>query len=296
MRNELYSSTTKNPVLTPSQDFFPSTNYENGKKSKAKAPWYRIQEPIVRECLAEVLGTFVMMTMINGVVAQVVLGQGKNGDYTHISIGCGLAVTFGIHASGGVSGAHLNPAVSFALCAHGLMPWRKWPLYMASQMVGAFLGALFVFIIYVPALNSFDPARTWNKTGGIFATYPQSYENHGSAFVCEMLGTFMLMLTIMSVDDPKNMPTNSIMKPITVGAIVVAIGMCFGMPTGYALNPARDFAPRFFTYIAGWGSDVFIGANYYFWVPMVAPLVGGTLGVACYRALISSHHDDDDEE
>ncbi|OQR95493.1 aquaporin [Achlya hypogyna] len=291
MRAETYSSSGENAAT----NYLPVTNADK-KQVGSKRPWYRVRDPLWRECIAEVLGTFVMMAFINGVVAQVVLGEGKNGDYTHISIGCGLAVTFGIHAAGGVSGAHLNPSVSFALCVYGIMPWRKWPFYMVSQMIGAFLGALFVFIIYLPAINHYDADRLWNKTGGIFATYPQSFEHHGSAFVCEMLGTFMLLLTIMSVDDNKNMPTNSIMKPLTVGAIVVAIGMSFGMPTGYALNPARDFAPRFFTYVAGWGSEVFSGANHYFWIPMVAPMVGATLGAGCYKAFLSNHHDDEDDE
>ncbi|KDO19748.1 hypothetical protein SPRG_22346 [Saprolegnia parasitica CBS 223.65] len=198
MRAETYSSSGENaqPATT---NYLPVTSFDT-KKPVSKRPWYRVRDPLLRECIAEVLGTFVMMAFINGVVAQVVLGEGKNGDYTHISIGCGLAVTFGIHAAGGVSGAHLNPSVSFALCVYGIMPWRKWPFYMLSQMLGAFLGALFVFIIYLPAINVYDGDRVWNKTGGIFATYPQSYENHGSAFVCEMLGTFMLLLTIMSME------------------------------------------------------------------------------------------------
>jgi len=230
------------------------------------------------------------------VIVLVVLGGGKFGDYTHISIGLGLAFTFGIHISGGVSGGHLNPAVSIALCVYGLMPWFKLPFYIASQMIGAFFGALFVFVIYLPALDSFDPDRTWNKTGGIFATYPQSYEHHASAFLCEMLGTFMLLLAVMSFDDNKNMPTNTIMKPITVGALITGIGMSFGMPTGYALNPARDFAPRLLTLMAGWGPEVFSGANYYFWIPMVAPVIGGVLGAGAYRAFLSNHHHENDNE
>ncbi|KDO25179.1 hypothetical protein SPRG_09454 [Saprolegnia parasitica CBS 223.65] len=252
--------------------------------------WYETHYQLRHECLAELLGTFVLMAFINGVIAQVKLGDGAFGDWTQICIGCGLGVTFGIHASGGISGGHINPAVSFALCVHGLMPWRKLPFYVVSQMVGAFLGALFVYVIYLPSLDFHDAGRTWNKTGGIFATYPQSYEHHLSAFVTEMLGTAMLLLTIMSVEDPRNMPTSPVLKPITVGAAITAIGFSFGMPTGFALNPARDFAPRLFTYLAGWGPEVFTGANYYFWIPLIAPLVGGALGAGCYKVVIINYH------
>ncbi|CAK4086843.1 unnamed protein product [Aphanomyces euteiches] len=276
-------------------DYKPMDNVrENGKGEKVY-PWWRIRSHFARECLAEVAGTFIMLLFIDGVVAQVVLGENKKGDYTHISIGCGLAVMLGIHASGGVSGAHLNPAISIALAVYGRFPWKKVPFYILSQMVGAFLGALFVFIVYYPAFNTFDPERTVAKSAGIFATYPMSWEYQGSAFVCEMLGTALLMFTIFSVDDPTNMPTNPIMKPITVGLIVVMIGMSFGMPTGYALNPARDLGPRIFTAIAGWGSAVFTADNHYFWIPICAPIVGAILGGGAYIAIISNHHDEEDD-
>ncbi|RHY04318.1 hypothetical protein DYB25_010063 [Aphanomyces astaci] len=280
-------------------DYKPMTNLSivvsDNSSPREIYPWWRIRSHYVRECLAEVAGTFIMMVFINGVVAQVVLGEGKNGDYTHISIGCGLAVMLGIHAAGGVSGAHLNPAISIALAVYNRFPWKKVPMYALSQFVGAFIAALFVFIVYYPALNAMDPDRTVSKTAGIFATYPMSWEHQGSAFVCEMLATALLVFTIFSVDDPTNMPTNPIMKPLTVGLIVVMIGMSFGMPTGYAMNPARDLGPRTFTALAGWGSGVFTAANHYFWIPVVAPIVGAILGGGAYIVVISNHHDEDDD-
>ncbi|KAF0691235.1 hypothetical protein As57867_017433, partial [Aphanomyces stellatus] len=277
-------------------DYKPADNQNITDSGEKVYPWWRIKSHFARECVAEIAGTFIMMVFINGVVAQVVLGEGKNGDYTHISIGCGLAVMLGIHAAGGVSGAHLNPAISIALAVYGRFPWKKVPLYALSQFIGAFLGALCVFVIYYPAFNAFDPDRTTPKSSGIFATYPMKWENQGSAFVCEMLGTALLVFTIFSVDDPTNMPTNPIMKPLTVGLIVVMIGMAFGMPTGYALNPARDLGPRVFSCLAGWGSDVFTASNHYFWIPICAPIVGAILGGGAYIAIISNHHDEVDDE
>ncbi|KAF0720445.1 Aste57867_322 [Aphanomyces stellatus] len=273
-------------------DYAPMANEAIDAKTGAKVyPWWRIRSHFARECVAEAAATFVFIVFGLGVVAQVVLGQGKHGDYTHISIGTGLAVMLGIHTAGGVSGAHMNPSVSIALATYGRFPWSKVPLYVVAQTLGAFLGAAVVLMIYYPALVAFDPEFTVNKTAGIFATYPMHWEFQGSAFLCEMTGTFFLVFTIFSIDDPTNMPTNPIMKPFTVGLIVVMIGMSLGMPTGYALNPARDLGPRLLTCLAGWGVDVFTAAEYYFWVPLVAPIVGGVLGGGAYIVVISNHHD-----
>ncbi|OQR89503.1 aquaporin [Thraustotheca clavata] len=262
----------------------------NDLESNTFNAWYVKYYQLRHECLAEFLGTFVLMAFINGVIAAVKLGDGNFGGWTQICIGCGLGVTFGVHASGGISGGHINPAVSFALAVYGLLPWRKLPFYIFSQVIGAFFGALFVYVIYLPALDAHDPERTWNKTGGIFACYPQSYEYPFSAFTTEMLGTAIFLLTIMSVEDPRNMPTSPVLKPLTIGASITAIGFSFGLPTGFALNPARDFGPRLFTYFAGWGPEVFTGANYYFWIPIVAPMVGGVLGTGCYKMVISRYY------
>ncbi|ETW03696.1 hypothetical protein H310_05082 [Aphanomyces invadans] len=260
-------------------------------------PWYRVKEHFTRELLAEGTGMFITMAFLNGVVAQVVMGGNSHGDYTHINLGVGLAFMMGIHTCGGISGAHLNPAVTIALAVHGRFEWKKVPLYILAQLVGAFLAAAVVFAIYYPSFNEFDPVRSVAKSAGIFATYPiDLYANNlFSAFLTEFFGTALLVFGVFSIDDPTNMPTNPIMKPLTVALILVMIGMSFGLPTGYALNPARDFGPRLFTAVAGWGVDVFTAANYYFWIPLVAPVVGAIAGGGAYMVTIYNHHDHHDD-
>ncbi|CAK4073820.1 unnamed protein product [Aphanomyces euteiches] len=262
-------------------------------KASNSNQWWRIRNRLARECLAEIAGTFIMMILINGVSAQGALGEGKKGGFTETALGCGLAVMLGLHTAGGISGAHLNPSISIAMAVYGKLPWKKVPFYIVSQFVGAFVAAYMVFLAYYPAINTLDPDRTM-KTAGIFATYPASWENNGSAFVNEMIGTALLVFTIFSVDDPANMPTNAMMKPLTVGLIVVMLVQSFSLSTGATLNPARDLGPRVLSACAGWGSQVFTLYANYWWVPICGPIVGAILGGGTYMLFIFNHHDQDD--
>lgn len=249
---------------------------------------YAIKSPYLRECFAEFFGTMVMIAFGDGVVAQVVLGQGKNGDYTHISICWGIAVLLGIHASGGVSGAHLNPSVTTALAVFGRMEWRKVPGYVLAQVIGAFCGAAIVYVAYYPLLNVIDPDRM--TTHGVFATYPHANVPNATAFLTEFIATAFLLAGIFAFGDEQNKPASPYSSPSAVALLVVALGMAFGMNSGYALNPARDFGPRLFTAIAGWGSRPFTLYNNYFWIPIVAPVCGAVFGAAMYVGLVEMHH------
>jgi len=247
------------------------------------------RDSLKRELYAEFLGTFVLIAFGAGVVAQVVLSNKQNGEYLSINIAWGFAVTMGIYIAGGVSGAHLNPAVTFALAFRRDIPWSKFLPYSIAQIAGAFTGAATVFLVYRAAFNNFDGGVRMiageKGTAGIFATYPQPYLSTTGALIDQIVGTAMLMLVIRGVGDARNNPAGNL-GPIVVGFLVMAIGMAFGLNAGYAINPARDLGPRLFTAIAGWGFEVFRANNFYFWVPIVGPLIGGTLGVSVYDALI----------
>uniref|UniRef100_K3W8E0 Aquaporin n=1 Tax=Globisporangium ultimum (strain ATCC 200006 / CBS 805.95 / DAOM BR144) TaxID=431595 RepID=K3W8E0_GLOUD len=247
-----------------------------------------VKSAYLRECLAEFIGTAVMIAFGDGVVAQVVLGKGANGDYTHISLCWGIAVFFGIHFSGGVSGAHLNPSVTFTLALFKRFEWRKVPGYVLAQMLGAFFGAFLVYVVYYPYFNHVDPDRM--TTQGVFATYPTDIVSNYTAFLTEVIATAILLGGIFAVGDQKNKPASPYTSPAAVAILVIGIGMAFGMNSGYALNPARDFGPRVFSACAGWGSKVFTLRDHYFWIPIVAPLIGGAIGGATYMGLVEIHH------
>lgn len=247
-----------------------------------------------REAAAEFLGTFVLIVFGSAVVAQVVLGGGNNGGYLSISLAWGIAVTMGVYASAGVSGAHLNPAVTVALAVHRGFPWSKVAPYTLAQTAGAFAGAAVTFVTYREAFARFDGGIRQvagpQATAGIFATYPQPYLSLMGGFVDQVVGTALLMLLILALGDGRNFAPEGRFGPVLVGVAVVLIGMTFGLNAGYAINPARDLGPRLFTSVAGWGGEVFRAGNGWWWVPIVAPPIGAVLGGFAYDALITRHH------
>jgi len=251
-----------------------------------------MQRATVRELMAEFLGTFVLITFGCGSVAQVLLSDHKNGEYLSINIGWGLGVVFGMYVAAGVSGAHLNPAVTLALAVRRRFPWRKLLPFCAAQVVGAFVAAGVVYLTYLDALQHFDGGVRQvlgeHGTAGIFATYPQTFLTPViGGLVDQIVGTALLMLCVFALTDQQNCAPVAYVAPILVGATVLAIGIAFGLNAGYAINPARDLGPRLFTFIAGWGSDVFRAGNYWWWIPIVGPLIGGVLGGCLYDLCIS---------
>ena len=242
-----------------------------------------------REAAAEFLGTLVLIVFGTGVVAEVTLSHGRTGMPLSIHLAWGLGVTLGIYVSAGVSGAHLNPAVTLTLAALRGFPWRKLPLYVLAQTAGAFAGAALTFVTYREAFDAFDGgARQVSgplTTAGIFATYPQPFLSLAGGFVDQVVGTALLLLVIFALADRRN-AAPAAGGPVLVGALVAAIGMSFGFNAGYAINPARDFGPRLFTFVAGWGREVFRAGNSWWWVPIVAPCIGGVTGGWVYDALI----------
>lgn len=246
-----------------------------------------------REAAAEFLGTFFLIAFGAGVVAQTVLSRQANGSFLAINIGWGLAVMLGIYASAGVSGAHLNPAVTVALAVHRGFPWRKVGPYCAAQVAGAFAASAMVMLAYREAFTAFDGGTRLiegaTATAGIFATYPQPYLSLSGGFIDQVIGTMLLMAGVLALTDERNAaPPRWLAAPL-VGGLVVAIGVAFGFNAGYAINPARDFGPRLFTAVAGWGPGVFTAGGGWWWVPIAGPIVGAILGARLYDLCVGRH-------
>jgi MIP family channel proteins len=245
----------------------------------------------LREVLAEFLGTFVLILFGAGVVAQFIVSKQAAGSYLAINVAWGLGVVMGCYVSAGVSGAHLNPAVTLAAAVHRGFPWRKVVPYMAGQFVGAFVAAAVVYLTYREGLTAFDGGVRQvlgpQGTAGIFATYPQPYlTTFPGGFIDQVVGTAILIAVILGITDSRNAPAPAGLAPVIVGLLVVGIGMAFGVNCGYAINPARDLGPRTFTALAGWGTEVFRAGNHWWWVPIVAPLIGGVLGGWVYDLFV----------
>uniref|UniRef100_A0A8C5G1A6 Aquaporin-3-like n=1 Tax=Gouania willdenowi TaxID=441366 RepID=A0A8C5G1A6_GOUWI len=254
----------------------------------------RIPNQLGRECLAECVGVYLLILFGCGSVAQVTTTLDEKGQYLSINLGFALGVTFGVFVSHGVSGAHLNPAVSLSLCVLGRHPWIKLPFYVFSQTIGSFLAAATVYLQYYDAIQAYSGGHLTvtgpNATAGIFATYPSDYLSLWGGITDQVIGTAALLLCVLALGDRRNTSLPDGLQPVMVGAAVLVIGISMGSNSGYALNPARDFGPRLFTYIAGWGADVFTAGGGWWWVPIVAPCVGALLGTLVYELMIEVHH------
>jgi len=189
-----------------------------------------------------------------------------------------------------ISGAHMNPAVSFAMCVHGKMEWRKLLPYILAQFLGSFASMAMVFLVFYDAMLAYV-ARTHQDlytmtTAGVYATFSQNYESTGLAFFDQTWGTALLVGGIFAISDKHHCDISESAKPFALGGLLMSIGVSAGWNTCYAINPTRDFAPRLFLYLAGW-SDVFTDRHGYWWIPVVAPMLGGVLGATFYQLLIA---------
>jgi glycerol uptake facilitator protein len=268
------------------------------------------------ELLSEFLGVFIIIAFGDGVVAMAVAalpGSGRTsgptvifdaaGDWLLITFGWAMAVAFAVWVAGGVSGAHLNPAVTLAFAARRKFSWSKVLPYFAAQVVGAFVGAALVFLVYHNAIDAFNLAAGTPKSGGkalatysIFATFPAKYFGGGLAgpLIDQIVGTAFLLMFVVALIDERNSAVGSNLAPLAIGLAVLAIGNSFGANAGYAINPARDFGPRLFAYFAGWGKVALPGTynapgfhfSSYWWIPIVGPLIGGIIGVVIYDLFV----------
>ncbi|XP_036158743.1 aquaporin-9 isoform X1 [Myotis myotis] len=253
-----------------------------------------LKSSLAKETLSEFLGTCIMIVLGCGCVAQAVLSRGHFGGFVTINVGFAMAVVMAIYVTGGVSGGHINPAVSFAMCLFGRMKWFKFPFYVGAQFLGAFVGSAILFGIYYDGIMSFADGKLLivgeNATAIIFATYPAPYLSLASAFADQVMSTMFLLLVVFAIFDSRNWGVPKGLQPIAIGLLIIVLSSSLGLNCGCAMNPARDLSPRLFTALAGWGFDVFRVGNNFWWIPVVAPMVGAAIGGLIYVLLIEIHH------
>ena len=230
--------------------------------------------------IAEIIGTASILLFGGGVVAGVLLDKSKanGGGWIVVTFAWAIGVTLGIYASGQFSGAHLNPAVTIALAVVGKFSWSLVPSYILAQFIGAMLAAFLVYLAYLPH---------WKETKdaglklAVFSTGP-AIRNTPANFICEFIATFILMFAIMLIGANKYADG---LGPIAVGILILGMGLSFGGPTGYALNPARDLGPRIMHAILpidGKGDSDWS----YSWIPVVAPICGAVCAALAATALL----------
>lgn len=240
--------------------------------------------PLLTKCVFELIGTLVLILLGDGVVAGSTLAKskGQGAGWVVITLGWGFAVMCGVFIAGPYSGAHLNPAVTLGLAIAGKFAWAEVLPYIAAQMTGGFLGAVLVYLFYK---DHFDETEDRGTKLGVFCTMP-AIRNHWRNFFCEAVATWLLVFVILVFTLEGNTPTLGMgsLGAFPVTMLIMSIGMSLGGATGYAINPARDLAPRIAHAIlpikgkkgSGWS---------YSWVPVAGPMVGGALAALCFMLL-----------
>jgi len=258
-----------------------------------------MKDRTMKEFIGEVFGTFILILLGDGVVANVGLAPrlaGNAYNWNTITIGWAFAVIIAVYVSGGVSGAHLNPAVTVALAFKRDFPWKKVFPFIIAQMIGAFLGAAAVYLIYRDGLVAAGMPNVWSTGPG--AVFQESFfqAQQGSstggysmltAIIAEFFGTLVLIWGIAASGDAKNMGLKDNLGALIVGFAVLAVGLSLGGPSGYSINPARDLGPRILGLLVG-TKGLFDGL-YWLIPPVLIPLIAGPIGFMTYDWFITKN-------
>ncbi|AQS42129.1 MAG: Glycerol uptake facilitator protein [Candidatus Tokpelaia hoelldobleri] len=237
---------------------------------------------LLNECVAEFSGAGLFVVLGAGSIAGLQLA-GASYTYWDISIVWGIGIALAIYVTAGVTGAHLNPAVTLAFAVFGNFDKQKIIPYILAQIAGGFAAAAVVYFLYFDLFATKDMA-----TAAVLTTFPKAEISLLRAFMNEFFMSTLLISLIFSLSDDGNGLPRGALTPLLVGFAVAAISAAFGPLTGPAISPARDFGPRLFVWLAGWEGDVMGGGRAvpYVFIPMIAPLLGGLAGAALYIKLI----------
>ncbi|WP_215264658.1 propanediol diffusion facilitator PduF [Escherichia coli] len=256
-----------------------------------------MNDSLKAQCVAEFLGTGLFLFFGIGCLCALKVAGASLGLW-EICIIWRLGISLAVYLTAGISGAHLNPAVTIALWLFASFPARKVLPFCVAQLAGAFGGAVLAYSLYSSLFTDFESAHNMVRgsaeslqLASIFSTYPAAAINVWQAALVEVVITSMLMGLIMALTDDGNGVPKGPLAPLLIGILVAVIGASTGPLTGFAMNPARDFGPKFFTWLAGWGEIAMTGGRNipYFIVPIIAPIIGACVGAAIYRYLIAKN-------
>jgi glycerol uptake facilitator protein len=252
-----------------------------------------MQRQYIGELIAEAIAVFIIIAFGDSVAAMFTLYSPSpyQNAYWGVCIAWGLGVTMAIYATGSISGTHANPAVTLALALYRKFSWGKVVPYWIAQVVGGFLGAGLVYLLYAPVIDHFNEAmhltRATGGAAGVFFTHPGLAITATHALSDQIILTAFLIFGIFAITEQYNeMAPGANSGAFMIGMLVALIGASMGYLEAWAINPARDFGPRLFCSLAGWGSSALPSPDNYWWIPVVGPLIGGVVGGGVYQYLI----------
>ena len=252
-----------------------------------------MKRELVGQMISEAMAMFIIIAFGDSVAAMYTLYNPSpyQQAYWGVCIAWGLAVTLAIYTTASVSGCHANPAVTLALAVYRKFSWRKVLPYWFAQLVGAFLGAAVVYLLFSPVIDQFNATnhlvRSTGGAAGVFFTHPGMAITVGHAFMDEIVLTAFLIFGIFAITEQFNeMAPGANGGALIIGLLVAVIGASMGYLEAWAINPARDLGPRLFCYLMGWGDSALPSPGNYWWVPIAGPLIGCLIGGGAYQLLI----------
>nr|G5CTG6.1 RecName: Full=Aquaporin-9; Short=AQP-9 [Milnesium tardigradum]AEP14563.1 aquaporin 9 [Milnesium tardigradum] len=256
-----------------------------------------IENKNIRDWLSEALSMFMYMSLLLGSAATGHF-SGREDDALFGVIFQGFSITFGIYIGGAMSGAIINPALTLAVALLGKISWRKCIVLQSAQYIGSFIASAVVYLIYNDSLDAFGAGANFTATepgvfrkdvAGIWSTFPKTYLKERGAIFNQIFCSMLLTFGFLAISDYKNFRPSKGLFPIAVGLLVMTVFLAFSYSTGAAMNPARDFSPRLWSLIIGYGIEVFSYNQYeWFWIPWLMPYVGAMLGALIYQLLIGA--------
>ena len=252
-----------------------------------------MKKALVGELIAEAVAMFIIISLGDSVAAMYSLYDPSpyQQAYWGVCIAWGLAVTIAIYCTASISGCHANPAVTLALASFRKFSWSKVLPYCVAQTAGAFCGAAVVYALFNPVIDQFNAVhhltRSAGGAAGVFFTHPGLAVTPMHAFSDQIIMTAFLVFGIFAITEQYNeQAPGANSGALIIGFLVATLGASMGYLEAWAINPARDLGPRLFCFIAGWGSSALPSPGSYWWIPIVAPLIGGVIGGAAYQFLI----------
>ncbi|RNA34844.1 aquaporin-9 [Brachionus plicatilis] len=252
----------------------------------------QLSQPILKEFYAETFGTCLMILIGLGALAQTKLSSIDDkhlSDLLSPNILAGLSLAIAILVTGKITKAHFNPAISLAMLLTKQMKLIEFLVYTLAQFIGAFMGAALVFLVYFDAISDAKKSGSLTDISTIFVTLPNKSVSQVGIIADQIIATAVYLILILAFTDKKNFQFSPEGTALMAGVALFSICSTLSYNSGSPLNPARDFSPRFFISLVTWNGQVYSNNNYYFWTPIVCPMIGSAIGTGVYSLVISKN-------